>query len=184
VFFVLAAIVKGTIMIDPLTPKKDLPTPGDVVIRCERLDTPVEGIYRLVFANGKSVVVHAVEPEAAPHPNALQKRMNREVEVHIEWDLKRMSSAQKELLWKITEGFRAMGVGFDTGCGCGCLDWEWDWSLSGPVSVFFRCFTQSHLENRHHPKRQQEEGPDVAGVEAVRCVKQLAEGLEEDKEPS
>jgi hypothetical protein len=143
-----------------------------------------------VFASGKSVVVHAAEPDApqppAPLPGCEELFLeNNEVEVHIEWNTKAMTAAQRTLLYEITNGLKSLGFGFDTGGGGGCYDWEWDWSLSGPVHVYFRCFSQSHVKNRYHYEKNREDRSSADLVEGAKTVQELLEdGVCETEEES
>lgn len=43
------------------------------------------------------------------------------------------------------------GIKFDRGIGLGGRDWEWDWSLSGPISVRFRCLAKKPENRRARP---------------------------------
>lgn len=103
---------------------------------------------------------------------------DREVEVHIEFDLTKLDKAQQKLLTEITCAFGKLGVGFDTGHGSGCYDWEWDWSLSGPVKVLFRTFVVNNPKNRHTRKSIVDAD---ARTHAVKLCEKLAEEIKDDE---
>lgn len=73
----------------------------------------------------------------------------RDVEVNLNFDTTKMTEDQVAALWEAARLLDQAGISFDTGGGGGSIDWEWDWSLSGPVSVSFRRFTDTNPTNRY-----------------------------------
>lgn len=78
----------------------------------------------------------------------------RDVEVHIEWDVSKLSKVQRDLLHSLTRALGMLGVRFDTGGTKDRFDWEWDWSLRGPLKILFRGSTQGNPQNRYVRKHE------------------------------
>ncbi|MDD2731185.1 MAG: hypothetical protein PHW33_03630 [Candidatus Portnoybacteria bacterium] len=73
----------------------------------------------------------------------------RDVEVHVEWDVSKLSKGQRDLLHSLTRALGLLSVRFDTGGTKDRFDWEWDWSLRGPLKILFRGFTRDNPQNRY-----------------------------------
>ena len=85
--------------------------------------------------------------------------MEKEVEVRIGFDTKKMTKEQLGKLFEVQKLLSEIGVTFDTGFDCGSKerDWEWDWSLKGPVKVFFVRFVDENPDNRYARETRKKE---------------------------
>ena len=80
----------------------------------------------------------------------------REAEVGITFMTRDFTKEQWEALWTVQKLLNeVIGVRFDTGYSMvdGGRDWEWDWSLSGPVKVTFRRWTDEYPEKNRYSER-------------------------------
>lgn len=67
-------------------------------------------------------------------PSIIWRR--QECEVLVCFDT---SKVPLEKVLKAERAIRNLGISFDAGAGCGTRHWEWDSSLSGPITVKFKC---------------------------------------------
>jgi len=79
----------------------------------------------------------------------LKWNRNRDVAVGIHFKLSEMTEEQRIAFFEAHKLLHKAGIGFDSGSGGGEYDWEFDWSLSGPVYITFKNFTDEDPKNRY-----------------------------------
>jgi hypothetical protein len=112
------------------------------------MDEPPPGIsLSLIVKLEQAGLRKLAEQLAAKIPD--DPRRGEEVEVSLKFDLTKMPKDAMDKLHQITQLFRELGIGFDTGTNGTVLDWEWDWSLKGPAAVKMVRFTADDPDNRY-----------------------------------